>query len=113
MDYYESRADRPVAEKLDYAALDDILREPLPRSGMPWRDVLEQFEQQVVDTTIRVDHPRFFAYIQLANNFVSVMADTLAAGHNIFNAVWLQGPGAAQVERLTVDWAAADIRLTG
>ena len=32
------------------------------------------------------------------------MADTLAAGHNIFNAVWLQGPGAAQIERLTVDW---------
>ena len=104
LDYYESRADRPVAEKLDYAALDDMLREPLPSSGMPWREVLDQFERQVVDTSNRVDHPRFFAYIPLANNFVSVMADTLAAGHNIFNAVWLQGPGAAQVERLTVDW---------
>ena len=32
------------------------------------------------------------------------MADALAAGYNIFNAVWLQGPGAAQIERLTVDW---------
>ena len=104
LDYYESRADRPVAEKLDYAALDDMLWEPLPSSGMPWREVLDQFERQVVDTSNRVDHPRFFAYIPLANNFVSVMADTLAAGHNIFNAVWLQGPGAAQVERLTVDW---------
>ena len=32
------------------------------------------------------------------------MADALAAGYNLFNAVWLQGAGAAQVERLTVDW---------
>jgi len=104
VDYYEDRADRPVAEKLDYEALDAILREPLPREGRPWREALEQFERQVVDSSNRVDHPRFFAYIPLANNFVSVMADALAAGYNIFNAVWLQGAGAAQVERLTVDW---------
>ena len=104
VDYFESRSARPVAEKLDYVALHAILSEPLPREGMPWREVVEQFERQVVDTTNHVDHPRFFAYIPLANNFVSVMADALAAGHNIFNAVWLQGPGAAQIERLTVDW---------
>ena len=104
IDYYETRADRPVAGALDHAALDAILTEPLPREGMPWRDVLAQFQRQVVDTTNHVDHPRFFAYIPLANNFASVMADALAAGYNIFNAVWLQGPGAAQVERLTVDW---------
>jgi len=104
VDYYASRAERPVAEKLDYDALDAILHEPMPREGSPWRDVLEQFERQVVDSTNHVDHPRFFAYIPLANNFVSVMADALAAGYNIFNAVWLQGPGAAQIERLTVGW---------
>ncbi len=104
IDYYDTRSDRPVANKLDHDALDAILREPLPKAGTPWREVLEQFDRQVVDTTNHVDHPRFFAYIPLANNFVSVMADTLAAGYNIFNAVWLQGAGAAQVERLTVDW---------
>ncbi|MDE2856168.1 MAG: aminotransferase class I/II-fold pyridoxal phosphate-dependent enzyme [Chloroflexota bacterium] len=104
VDYYESRAEKPVAEKLDLDALDAILTEPLPRAGSHWRAVLEQFERQVVDSSNRVDHPRFFAYIPLANNFVSVMADALAAGYNIFNAVWLQGPGAAQIERLTVDW---------
>lgn len=104
VDYYASRARRRVAEKLDHGALDAILHEPIPREGSPWRDVLKQFEQQVVDMSNRVDHPRFFGYIPLANNFVSVMADALAAGYNIFNAVWLQGPGAAQIERLTVDW---------
>ncbi len=102
--YYESRAEGPVAEKLDHEALDAILRQPLPRESQPWRDVLKQFEREVAGASNRVDHPRFFAYIPLANNFISVMADTLAAGYNIFNAVWRQGPGAAQLERLTIDW---------
>lgn len=104
IEYYQTRADRPVAEPLDYQALDGILAEPLPLAGEDWREVLEQFQRLVVDTSNRVDHPRFYAYIPLANNFVSVMADALAAGYNVFNAVWLQGPGAAQIERLTVDW---------
>ena len=104
VDYHDGRAEKPVVEALDYEALEAILREPLPRAGMPWREALDQFERQVVDRSNRVDHPRFFAYIPLANNFIGVMADALAAGYNIFNAVWRQGPGAAQIERLTVDW---------
>ena len=104
IDYYDGRAERPVTGELDQTALDAILREPLPRAGQPWRDVLAQFQADVVAPTNHVDHPRFFAYIPLANNFAGVMADALAAGYNIFNAVWLQGAGAAQVERLTIDW---------
>ncbi len=104
IDYYQTRRDKPVVEALDSAMLDAILHEPPPRAPMPWREVLAQFEAQVVNASNRVDHPRFFGYIPLANNFAGVMADTLAAGYNIFNAVWLQGPGAAQIERLTVDW---------
>ena len=104
IEYYQTRAERPVAEPLDYELLDGILSAPLPYAGEDWNEVLDQFQHLVVDSSNRVDHPRFFAYIPLANNFVSVMADALAAGYNIFNAVWLQGPGAAQIERLTVDW---------
>lgn len=104
VDYYEERQERPVAGELDFEALDAILNEPLPKAGTPWREVLEQFERDVVAPTNHVDHPRFFAYIPLANNFAGVMADALASGYNIFNAVWLQGAGAAQIERLTVDW---------
>ena len=104
LDYSETLDQRRVAPQLDQAALEAILREPLPMQPCDWRDVMAQFQRQVVEMTNHVDHPRFFGYIPLANNFISVMADALASGHNIFNAVWLQGPGAAQIERLTVDW---------
>ena len=111
LDYYDSRDQRRVAPQLDHAALEAILREPLPREASDWRDVLAQFQQQVVEATNHVDHPRFFGYIPLANNFIGVMADALAAGHNIFNAIWLQGPGAAQIEWLTIDWLRQIMRM--
>ena len=104
IDHFQHNADEPVVGELDYDALDAMLHEPLPTEGAGWQEVMEQFERQVIAPTNHVDHPRFFAYIPLANNFVGVMADALAAGFNIFNAVWLQGAGAAQVERLTIEW---------
>ncbi len=56
-------------------------------------------------TTIdHLDHPRFFAYIPSSSNFVGAMADTLASGYNIFNALYPLGTGAAIVERATINW---------
>lgn len=83
---------------------DEILSEPLPENGSSWEDVLEQFERQVLSTIDHLDHPRFFAYIPSSSNFVGAMADTLASGYNIFNALYPLGTGAAQVERLTIGW---------
>lgn len=104
VEHFQHGVEDPVVGELDYDALDAILREPLPRQASDWQTVLADFQRQVLAPTNHVDHPRFFAYIPLANNFAGVMADALAAGYNLFNAVWLQGAGAAQVERLTVDW---------
>jgi glutamate/tyrosine decarboxylase-like PLP-dependent enzyme len=50
------------------------------------------------------DHPRFFARIGSPSNYLSVLADTLAAGFNLFNGSWTGGSGAAVVELTVVDW---------
>jgi glutamate/tyrosine decarboxylase-like PLP-dependent enzyme len=51
-----------------------------------------------------VNHPRFFAFVPSPGNFVSAMADALAAGFNIFAGTWFAGSGAAQVELVVIDW---------
>ncbi|MBO0858993.1 MAG: aminotransferase class I/II-fold pyridoxal phosphate-dependent enzyme, partial [Chloracidobacterium sp.] len=51
-----------------------------------------------------VQHPRFFAFIPSPSNFVSVMADALAAGFNPFAGNWLEGSGPTQIELVTIDW---------
>ena len=104
VDYTGAQAQFPVTRALDHATFDEILEEPLPEDASDWRDVLEQFERQVLTTIDHLDHPRFFAYIPSSSNFVGAMADTLASGYNIFNALYPLGTGAAVVERATINW---------
>ncbi len=104
VDYNGAQSQFPVTRALDQVTFDEILSEPLPENGSSWQDVLEQFERQVLSTIDHLDHPRFFAYIPSSSNFVGAMADTLASGYNIFNALYPLGTGAAQIERLSVSW---------
>ncbi len=104
VDYTGAQAQFPVTRALDHATFEEILDEPLPEEGTDWQDVLEQFERQVLTTIDHLDHPRFFAYIPSSSNFVSAMADALASGYNIFNALYPLGTGAAVVERLAISW---------
>jgi aromatic-L-amino-acid/L-tryptophan decarboxylase len=50
------------------------------------------------------DHPRFFARIGSPSNFVSVLADLAASGHNVFTASWTGGSGPSTVELVVLDW---------
>ena len=104
VDYTGAQAQFPVTRALDQATFEEILDEPLPEEGTDWQDVLEQFERQVLTTIDHLDHPRFFAYIPSSSNFVGAMADALASGYNIFNALYPLGTGAAVVERLAISW---------
>ena len=104
VDYTGAQAQFPVTRALDHATFEEILNEPIPEAASDWQDVLEQFERQVLTTIDHLDHPRFFAYIPSSSNFVGAMADTLASGYNIFNALYPLGTGAAVVERLAIKW---------
>ena len=104
VDYTGAQAQFPVTRALDHATFEEILDEPLPETGSDWQDVLAQLERQVLTTIDHLDHPRFFAYIPSSSNFVGAMADALASGYNIFNALYPLGTGAAIVERATINW---------
>ena len=104
VDYFDTQSTARVTNLMDEEVVAAIANEPLPQDGLPWSEVLEQFDRQVISTLSHVDHPRNFSFIPLAGNFVGVMADTLASGYNIFNAVYKMGESATEVERVTVDW---------
>ena len=104
VDYFHTQSTARTTNLMDVDAVKAISSESLPQDGLPWPQVLEQFDRQVISTLSHVDHPRNFAFIPLAGNFVGVMADTLASGYNIFNAVYMQGESASEIERVTVDW---------
>src|SRR5207253_7015195 len=78
-------------------------RDP-PEIGNDPNELLAQLQRDVLPNNLHVDHSRFFAFVPGPNNFISVMADAIAAGFNIFNGTWLGGSAAAALELGVVRW---------
>src|SRR5256885_3554450 len=94
----------PVGSKADPAKLIPLFNVDPPEKGRDPNEILAQLERDVLPHNLHVDHPRFFAFVPGPNNFVSTMADALAAGFNIFNGTWLGGSAAAAVELGVIRW---------
>jgi aromatic-L-amino-acid/L-tryptophan decarboxylase len=104
VEHFENLRDKPVGRRVDRPMLEERLRESLPEQGTEVEIVLEQLQQDVFNNILYPAHPRFFAGIPSPSNFVSVMADALASGFNVFTGLWRGGPGAVEVELITIDW---------
>jgi glutamate/tyrosine decarboxylase-like PLP-dependent enzyme len=81
-----------------------LLREPMPEEGQDLHQVLDLFQSKVAPNVIDVDHPRFFGFIPSAPTFVSMLADALVAGSNVFAGTWFESSGPSQVEIVVIDW---------
>ncbi len=104
VDHFAEKEDAPIGHSPGREELEGLLREELPEEGQDPQAVLDQVEADILPNTMRVDHPRFFGFVPGPNNFVSVLADTLAAGFNVFSGTWISGAAAAQTELVVVDW---------
>jgi aromatic-L-amino-acid decarboxylase len=94
----------PVAEPAGRDEMEARLREPLPDHGCDAQELLEAVLRDVLAPGLRVDHPRFFAFVPSPSNPVGVLADALAAGFAVFAGTWRASPGAAMVETVVLDW---------
>src|SRR5438132_1892002 len=99
-----SLPEQAIGRTASRAELERLLREPAPEKGTDFHHVLAEFAQKVAPFAFRVNHPRFFAFIPSAANYVSVLGDLLCAGTNFFSGVWLEAAGPTQVELLVLDW---------
>src|SRR5438046_3734636 len=103
-EHFANVQDGPVGAKRDPAQLVLLFDQDPPETACDPNELLAQLERDVFPNNLHVDHPRFFAFVPGPNNFVSTMADALAAGFNIFNGTWLGGSAAAAVELGIVRW---------
>jgi glutamate/tyrosine decarboxylase-like PLP-dependent enzyme len=111
VEHFETLEDKPVMRVSPRVELEAELREPLPEEPAPIDTLFDQLQRVVWPNIGNVQHPRFFAFIPSPSNFVSVMADALAAGFNPFAGNWLEGSGPAQIELVTIDWLREMLRL--
>ena len=94
----------PLGRELDREQTEALLREPLPEEGRCFEAVFAEYTQKVAPNAFSLDHPRFFAFIPSAPNFVSILADALVAGSNVFAGTWVESSGPSQVELVVMDW---------
>jgi len=84
--------------------MEALFREDMQQEAQDPAEVLKRVEREVFGHIMHLDHPRFFAFIPSPGNFVSVMADALASGFNVFAGTWMEAAAPTQVELVTVDW---------
>lgn len=104
VEHFEQLPGKPVTRKMDRPSLEVRLREPLPEKGANPLHLLSQLQRDVFSNVMHLDHPRFFAFVPGPSNFVSVMADALVAGFNVFAGTWLEASGPAEIELVILDW---------
>src|SRR5438445_4503611 len=105
-EHFANVGDKPVGSKADPAKMISLFDKDPSENGRDPNEILAQLERDVLPNNLHVDHPRFFAFVPGPNNFVSVMADAVAAGFQIFNGTWFGGSAAAALELGVIRWLA-------
>jgi aromatic-L-amino-acid decarboxylase len=103
-DHFENVRTRRVTNTKPRSELAAVLQEPLPEQAMPLSRVMQQVSGPIFGNIMHQDHPRCFSFIPGPSNFVSVMADALAAAFNVIAADWLEASGPGEIELVTIDW---------
>ena len=64
--------------------MDELLEESIPEHGEDPRKVLKHIVDDILEKNDLFTHPKSYAFVPSPSNFISVMADTLATGYNVF-----------------------------
>lgn len=104
IEHFDTVREGPARVKGVRPDLESALREPLPLQGTDPSELVRRLNETVFSTMMHVDHPRSFAFVPNAGNFISTMADALASGFNPFVGTWFGGSGPAQIELVTIEW---------
>jgi glutamate/tyrosine decarboxylase-like PLP-dependent enzyme len=97
-------SDQPVGHTASRPQMEGLLRQPPPEEGSDLAQVLAEFDAKVAPYAMRVNHPRFLAFIPGAPTVPSLLGDWLCAGANFFAGVWLEAAGPTEVELIVLDW---------
>src|SRR5580700_7566658 len=108
-DHFANLAESRVGTKGDPAVLRPLMRKPPPAQSVSPDEIFETMRRDIFSNMMNVGHPRHFAFVPVPSNFVSVMADALSSGFNVFSGSWLAGSGSVALElarRIAEDRAA-------
>lgn len=104
--YLAGVAERPVYPDLDRTSLRKLMQAPMPRSGVSFAALFQEFEAVIVPNATHTAHPRFLPYVQPTPNAIAPYADAIASLISQNCNLWHLSPSANAVEQTVVRWFA-------
>jgi aromatic-L-amino-acid/L-tryptophan decarboxylase len=102
--HWATLPDQHLGRTASRQQMETLLWHHAPELGRPFTEVLTDFQHKIAAHAVRVNHPRFLAFVPSAPCFPAVLADWLIAGTNFFAGVWLEAPGPTEIEILVLEW---------
>ena len=100
---------RPSPEDANLAG--ELFVGPLPTSPVPFDELTNRIEREIVPTSAYNGHPRWLAYIMGAPTPISVLGSLAAAALNQNTGLWRVAPAASAIEAQTLAWIAEMLAL--
>jgi len=104
IEHFDNLKEQNVNCLADRELMETKLDEKLPLESSNANEVLDHVLKNVFTHIDLPTHPKFYSFVPSPSNFISVMADTLATGFNVFSGAWFASPSAAQLEITTINW---------
>ena len=105
-DYFASIRDLPVFPGKSSKEVADAFEEPLPLTGLPAEQILQEWPTRVLPNATHLGSPRYFGYVNGSGTMLGVLAEALAASVNMNSGGWKAGPAGTEIERRTIAWIA-------
>ena len=103
-DFLESLDERPVAAAQGRDGLLAALGGPLPQTGMPAQDVIEDLVRDVEPGVVGIAGPRYFGFVIGGSVPAALAADWLTSTWDQNAGIFACGPSASVVEEVAVGW---------
>lgn len=104
IEHYDSQNNKLPVAMGSREEMDSLFLEEAPEKGSEPLDVLNFVLEKVMTNSTDMSHPKSYSFVPGPSNYISVMADALATGFNIFSGGWVASPAAAELEIITLQW---------
>lgn len=102
--YFQEVEQYPITSSVSPGELSKKLSEQIPEEGVPLKQILSDFESQIVPGLTHWAHPGFFNYFNTSSSEPAVLAEMLASTVNVNAMLWCSAPIATELEQITLDW---------
>jgi glutamate/tyrosine decarboxylase-like PLP-dependent enzyme len=104
IDHFDTQHMKPPVARGSREEMDKMLGGEAPEHPMDAAEVLQFVIDKIMSNSNIVSHPKSYSFVPGPSNYVSVIADALATGFNVFSGGWVASPAAAEVEIVTINW---------